>query len=312
MQTTLETLGEGLVLHRIADDATLAEVRARIKAMARDDSPHVRFPGPNPVSLDSSRFDTLKKPYYVCEKSDGTRYALVCCHLANTRNVVALVDRAMAAYLLPLAHVPRAMFQGSVLDGELVFNKLTKAWDFMVFDAVCISGVPVLDDSFKHRMEGVHRVLRVYKPSTTDAVHLKPKAFYRSFDDFESVLPRLQEQYDIDGVILTPAVPGVVYGRHMDMFKVKFSNRHTVDFLVGADGVTLCVFDAGSHAAVAALAKPRVPGSIVECAFVDRQWTVVTVRTDKTTANDMFTYKKTLLNIRENLSVADVKRHLSV
>jgi hypothetical protein len=32
----------------------------------------------------------------------------------------------------------------------------------------------------------------------------------------------------------------------------------------------------------------------------------VGIRTDKTTANDMYTYQKTMLNIRENLSLDDL------
>ena len=111
--------------------------------------------------------------------------------------------------------------------------------------------------------------------------------------------------YDVDGLILTPALAPVTYGRHMGMFKLKFGHRHTVDFLVGKNGQDLLVFDHGKHSRVGRVA-PNVyalPGSIVECAPLDDAvWDVVGVRTDKSTANDMFTFQKTLLNMREALT----------
>ena len=303
-------LAKGLVLHRVVDDATLSCIHAAVREMANDTSPARRYPGPNPVSLDTSRYGSLAaQPYYVCEKTDGVRYALVCCTVAG-RNLVALVDRALAAYLLPLAHVPRAMFQGTLMDGEVAFNRASQRWDYVVFDAVVVSGVPVLEGPLTSRMEGVHRAMKVYREDAKDPLALRVKNFYRTVAEFETHLPEVRARYDIDGVILTPAAPPVVYGRHMDMFKVKFGGRHTVDFLVGADGVSLCVFDAGAHVAVAALGQPAAPGSIAECELRGDRWAVVGVRTDKATANDMFTYKRTLLNIRENLGIEDVKRVL--
>jgi hypothetical protein len=313
MQTTATVLGPNLVLHRVTDRAALGRVHATMRDLANDGSARARYPGPNPVSLESSRLPGLSaQAYYVCEKTDGVRYALVCCRLpvAGTPvNVCALVDRALTVYLLPLAHVPRAMFQGTLMDGELVRNRVSGAWEYLVFDAVCISGVPVLEGTLAARMDGVRRALAVYRASPGDPVLLGAKSFYRSFDQFEQHLALIGANYEVDGLILTPGAPPVVYGRHMDMFKVKLSNRHTIDFLVGGDGVSLRVFDAGAHVAVGTLASAATPGAIVECTLVGGDtWAVVGVRTDKGTANDMFTYQKTLLNIRENLSVDDVKR----
>jgi hypothetical protein len=122
----------------------------------------------------------------------------------------------------------------------------------------------------------------------------------------------IRTRYDVDGVVITPEDGEVVYGRHMTMFKLKpFGGRaaHTVDFLVLDDAGTLGVFDAGTHVAVAKLASPAsaVRGSVVECALhADGVWAAVGLRTDKKTANDMLTYRKTMLNIRENLSMNDI------
>lgn len=330
-----------LVLHRVTDETCLAALRAAARELANDDARHARFPGPNPVSLDRSHFARLAgEPYYVCEKTDGVRYALVCCRLEAppalraaraSINVCALLDRALNAFLLPIKHLPRAVYQGTLLDGELAFNRREGRWEYLVFDAVSVSGIPVLNCPLNDRMDAAHCALRVYRahagPSDGDPVALRAKTFVpcSKMADFERALPGLREAYEIDGVIFTPALPPVTYGRHLGMFKLKACSRHTVDFLVLGDGVGLGVFDNGAHARVGALAPgqpgpPPPPGSIAECAPAaaatggsvgggdeEQLWDLVTLRTDKTTANDMFTYQKTLLNMRENLSLNDVK-----
>ena len=315
MDTTYTVVDPTLVLDRITDAAALEKLLRIMREMSNDDARVPRYPGPNPVSLDRSQFGQLaSRPYYLCEKTDGVRYALVCCRLASSRDgrilkVCALVDRALTAYLLPLRHVPRAMFQGSLLDGELAWNKAKGRWEYVVFDALCVSGVPVLDAPLPDRMDAAHRVLRVYKEAAEDVVTLRAKSFFpcTRFDEFERHLATVP--FAVDGVILTPAADPVKYGRHMGLFKLKHGSQHTVDFLVGQDGASLAVFDAGKHVTVGRLRQRAQPGSIVECTkAADDLWDLVGVRVDKTTANDLYTFQKTLVNIREGLTLADVKR----
>lgn len=310
---------EILFLDRVTDPEALPRLLAIARDLACDDAKHPRFPGPNPVSLDTSHFASLRQqPYYVCEKTDGVRHAMLCCTLPAppevagraTINVCALIDRSLKAYLLPLHGLPKAMYQGSLLDGELAYNKALKRWEFLVFDAMCVSGVPVLNCPLPDRIDAVHRVLHVYTPVPEDPVLVSVKTFIpcRKLGDLDHHLDIAAKQYDIDGLILTPATTPVVYGRHMGMFKLK--TKHTIDFLVGADGRSLSVFDNGAHVKVGSLGGAKAaPGSVAECVLAKgTTWTLVMVRTDKATANDMFTYQKTLLNMREKLGLADLRR----
>ena len=300
--------GQQLVLHRLTDPPAAA----LLDLACLDAAPGARrpkFPGPNPVSLDSSHFASLRaEPYVACEKTDGVRMLLVCLALGGGVNLVALVDRALAWYVLPLRHVPKAMFQGSLLDGELAWNKARGAWEYLVFDAVCVSGIPVLNCALDVRVAAAERALAAYRPSDRDPVAgVRVKRFVPCGDaaGVRELVDAAQREYDVDGLILTPCRAPVVYGRHAGMFKLKFGNRHTVDFLVGRNGRDLLVFDHGRHACVAQLAPNvyGVEGSIVECEpAADGWWAVVGVRTDKTTANDRVTYEKTLLNMREKLT----------
>ena len=310
--------GHSLLLRRLEQPpaaalADLACLDGPARA-AKHAAPALKFPGPNPVSLDTSHFSSLAaEPYYACEKTDGVRVLLVCCRHAGV-NLVALVDRALAWYLFPVQRVPKALYQGTLLDGELAWNRATGSWDYMVFDAVCVSGIPVLNAPLPQRLAAVNRALAGrYEPTDRDPARLRLKTFVPCSkpDDVTAHLERARRSYDVDGLILTPARAPVVYGRHGGMFKLKFGSRHTVDFLVGPSGRDLLGFDHGQHAAVGRLAGGQLaPGCIAECAphpGAADEWDVVHVRTDKTTANDMFTYRKTLLNMRENLDWDKVK-----
>ena len=310
--------GRELSMSRVVDAKYQGFLAAAVRDLSMDDARQARFPGPNPVSLDTSHYPMLRRePYVVCEKTDGVRFALLCCCVPGAHpldeplRVAALVDRKGSSFLLPLRHVPTALFQGTLMDGELAWNKADASWDFLVFDAVVVSGVPVLNAPLKDRMEAAHRGLRAYSVDRSDPVRLELKSFVACsrFDDVDAHLVAASAKYDIDGVILTPQGRGVVYGRHGGMFKLKFGARHTVDFLVHHDGRGLTVFDNGTHVVVGALRAPSRAGTVVECVLAtDGVWDLVTVRTDKKTANDAFTYNKTLLNMRENLGLDDLRR----
>jgi hypothetical protein len=317
-----------LTLHRVRGFYETA-IRAALRDLAAD-SRRDRFPGPNPVSLDTGHFARVRgERYVVAEKTDGVRYALMCCTLPaplspggparGLINVCVLVDRALAAYLFPVRHLPRAAYQGTLLDGELVWNRGAAGgapgWEYVVFDAVSVSGVPVFESSLPRRLEAVERALGVYREAggraAGDPARVSVKRF---FDTVEQYAAREPTGHAVDGLILTPVDQEIVYGRHMSLFKLK--SKHTVDFLVQPDGVGLAVYDSngGGHRVVARLAggePPQAPGAVVECAPRGGgrggcEWTVVGARTDKNTANDLLTYEKTLLNMAERLTEDDV------
>lgn len=320
--------GAGLTLHRVAgaDADGLVQVMHGLVGDGPGSKP--RFPGPNPVSLERANLGNIDPAkYWVCEKTDGVRFGLLFCTYRGHR-VVALVDRKLAVYLLPVRNVPKAMFQGTVLDGEVAFDKHLRQHQFLVFDAVMACGIPLFHKPFSARLADAARALRDYSfDPAADALAVCVKCFYRLTQLPEFVAKRIDAvrvHFDVDGVVLSPEEGDVVYGRHMGMFKFKpfgGAGAHTVDFLVGP-GRELCVYDgstrngASKHTRVGTLVGAgEVPeGSIAECRLAEggdrlvggNQWELVGIRTDKTTANDMYTFQKTMLNIRENLSLDDL------
>lgn len=304
----MESVHGALTLHRVKGPDDTALLRT-LSELSGSSDPR-KFPGSNPCSLERADFPKLRQqPYYLAEKTDGIRVLLLCCTHAG-HNVCAIVDRAMAMWLLPLQALPTAMFQGSVVDCELAFNKVEKQWQLLAFDAYVVSAVPVFYLPFSQRMAALARAMTAYAYTTGDPAPLKMKTFVPAsmFDAYPGHEAKAAAYFDIDGLILTPELSHAVIGRHTELFKLK--TKHTIDFHVASDGMGLEVFDTRrrEHVRVARLRQWTQPGGIVECLRVqDDLWDVVTTRTDKTTANDFLTYRKTLLNAQENITLDELK-----
>lgn len=270
------------------------------------------FAGGNPVSIERRHLSALNsEPYVICPKTDGTRALLVCAVVGpDDKMVVALVNRAMQVFIPTFGAVNRAAFQGSIFDIEVVKNQSTGAMDMLVFDAVCVCGVPVAALALRDRLAAVSYALGTWQQCAVDCARLSVKPFYDTAAD----LHRAEAQgipYANDGLILTPTNRPNSFGRNQALFKWK--DHHTIDFLVDRDGRTLLVYDmaSGAHRAVGHLDTRQTaqPGVVAECAVADQSagtWTLVKTRTDKARANDLITFERTLVNIHENIQRQEI------
>ncbi len=307
-------IGEGLRLHAVSPGPR-RELLVRMVADLAG-APRGKFPGPSPLSIERADFKALTEtPYVVCEKTDGWRAALMLARVEDLQMAV-LFDRKLAPYVIPLVHVPVALWQGSLFDGEVAFNTREKAWYFVIFDAIRVAGIPIDRRSFSQRIQVAVLAWEPYCPHPEDGVRIRIKRFVPQ-DDIGALAGHLANvalEFKTDGIVLTPDVPGIVWGRCRGLFKLK--TTHSVDFLVDDSGLGLCVFDTRSrmHLKVGELSHKAVPKSIVECVHVrDSVWKVLQVRTDKAQANDLLTYKKTFdVNVAEALTLDDICRALSV
>ena len=265
-----------------------------------------RFPGPQPISIERRHFPALKRqPYLVCEKTDGTRYMLVCFVASDGNKVCALTDRAFTSYYLSVT-VPR----NTVLDGELVEAKDGKLL-YMVYDAVKANGVDLRREPLTERLAAAGKVVRGIIKSAKTPVEVRVKTMLPL--EAISALPALDSfPYETDGIVLTPALEPIRIGTHETMFKWKPRERITIDFSLqnwhAVNGWELCVQDRGELYSEAALYPSSVlrdaaAGAIVECGYGDKGWYPVKLRTDKTYPNNRRTYARTLVNIRENIQL---------
>lgn len=294
---------EGLILHKVSSAPDVDSLKSKLYSLCNADR-KCPFPAPLPVSLERSQFDNIKNnKYVVCEKTDGQRCLLLCTKL-NGVDVCLLVTRSLDFYCVPIEHVPTALFQDTVLDGELVFASGT--WHFLIFDAMAVSGIFVGTKPLSARLAATRVGMTTYVHDASDPIVLVIKNFYCTIEEFDK---RLEKGYFlVDGVILTPESMPVVCGRHWHLFKLK--THHTIDFRMDA-GLKLAIFDGSRHVVVSRLNKvvgtKLSRGDIVEAEYAGNdRWTFVKHRIDKKHCNDMLTYTKTILNIEENIQESEL------
>lgn len=315
VRATVQVCGKPFKAHHVMEPAATG-IRNELRRLSLDDHPRSRLPGPNPVSIERADFQTLKTAEYVaCEKTDGVRFVAACMRYEGLK-IMVLVDRAMEVYLFPLRKIPRPLFQGTIVDGELAWDKSRGAFAFLAFDAVTVSGVSVGHFGLPDRIAAMKKAFELHAPHEDDPAAFSIKGFIplKATTLIESHLREVSTRFDVDGVILTPVHEEVRYGRHPRLFKLKTVGKHTVDFIASSDG-RLMVYDSRSkqHVAVGQM-MVGIPaeGTVVECSHMGngdpsiKYWKLETVRADKKTANDVLTYEKTMLNMRENIAMKDV------
>jgi len=113
------------------------------------------------VSIERKHFPLLaKNEYAVCEKSDGVRHVLIIFMFENVRLSV-MINRALVATVLTLT-LPKNAYDGTVLDGELVNEKL-----FLVYDAVKVAGTVVANKTLIERLAAAEPILKVRSVART-------------------------------------------------------------------------------------------------------------------------------------------------
>lgn len=325
MNTEPTSFGCIAQLHEVKDQHVLQLLHQRLYTLACVDRPHLErffFPGPQPLSIERADFPHLSKHRYVlCEKTDGQRAMMMMDVFqidGKPYKLCVLLNRSGRAWLCPIHNIPTAMWQGTLLDGEVVEYLPTKAPVFLIFDALRISGWWMEDTAFTQRLALVKHALTAYSYTSTDPVALKIKVMIaqEDFPAAEGLLTLKRAEYNTDGILLIPDTPGFTFGRasKAGIFKMKPPGTHTVDFLLGYGG-QLSVYkpEMDAQMVVGRLMltqhTPDIPpGVVVECVYTGNGdvWKAVCIRDDKQYSNDYLTYTKTVQNEKENLSLSDI------
>ena len=272
------------------------------------------FPGPQPISIERRHFSILKGcEYVVCEKSDGVRHVLVSCMFGD-KKVSILVNRAFGMVLVSL-NLPKAAYQGTILDGELVDKS------FLVYDAVVVSGTSVKSMTLTKRLESADAVVSGILKMKNDPVVVKMKKFYnlKNYKQFITEhLPTVATP--IDGLVFTPVKEPVRSGTHETMFKWKPRVNNTIDFQckkwVEQNKWGLYVTEKGKLVFESELSLEKTPDwitedCIVECQYMydeyPRWWKPLSLRKDKVHPNNRRTFYRTLVNIKEDIQIGEFK-----
>lgn len=275
------------------------------------------FPGPQPISIERRHMPQLRaKPYVVCEKTDGTRMALVC--LASQ---CVLVNRSMTMFPVKLRTPPDGR-KGTILDGEYVKAKDGKEY-FMVYDALIVGGVNVKKEPLTKRLDVATKFVKKIMKTTKDPFLVKMKTFC-TMDDVKSVVDKVngcEYDYNTDGLIFTPVDEPVRMGTHETLFKWKPLDHNTIDFLVKnrRDGTIGLYIQERGELIFSSLIKPNqvsnewraalMDNCIVECQYQTdawpKWWKPTNIRTDKTHPNNRRTLNRTVINIEEDIKIEE-------
>lgn len=272
-----------------------------------------RFPGPQPVSIERKHIQQLKSgDYRVCEKTDGERY-LFACLIHDGFFLTVLINRKQEITLLPLTCETK-VFNGTLLDGELVHDKVLKGYKFMVYDCIRANGTDTSSESLDNRILTATSVLSQFKDAKGVRLTFQVKQLYplNEMKHYVNVIvPTLT--HEIDGYIFTPNLEPVKTGTHYTLYKWKHGLNNTVDFSVTGSPpyrahvmkngrqyqLPTVYIDIPAHLSVDAM-------SIIECKYVsDHKWVAIRIRRDKTHPNSYLTYTKTVLNIKEDIQLVE-------
>ena len=290
------------------------------------------FPAPQPVSIEKKDFVKLERyDYRVSLKLDGVRFLMYFIKDRNQTNQCILINRALNFFNIHI-EAEQNIFNGTLLDGEVIFNKEQNRWDFMIHDALILCGNKIGKLSHSARLTDTKCCIESFITNTgPNALYLDVKEFYL-FTEFENFIDNIySKSNNNDGIIFMPENLPVISGTQYSMLKWKPENKHTFDFLIkeseteNITNLEAHVYHMGKIIIFAKIHSNTTAGKefidktkeltgyknecIVECSFNSEtnNFSPVLVRTDKTHPNSMRTIERTLFNINENIKIEDFK-----
>tara|TARA_B110000977_G_scaffold201646_1_gene297457 strand:+ start:3997 stop:4857 length:861 start_codon:yes stop_codon:yes gene_type:complete len=267
-------------------------------------TPKHTFPGPQPVSIERKNFTTLKSmEYLIGHKNDGERYAL-CFIRHNDKPRCFLLNRTLGTTYISLL-VSRKLYEGSIFDCELIDNNLH------IFDCPLFAGKSLKSVNFLERLSYCKTFISALRTRDSDGYTFSTKQFVSRLN-----YNQLEKCEKSDGYIFVPLHKPVQTGTHMSYFKWKPLLQNTIDFAM-CEKKKVYLQNAGK------LCKSKVELDlseiscesiefvkdtvILECQFVSAdKWKALHIRHDKVLPNSSFTFKKTLINIEENVKFSEL------
>ena len=276
------------------------------------------YPFGNPISMEACHIPIVTaKGYWVTKKTDGTRVCLLFYTAgsgASAFKMAVVMDRVGNLYGLKVSCDP-FLFKGSIFDAELVRCPDSGRFKIQVFDVAMLEGELLDREALSTRLQLISDVLE-------DTTCLAPSASFEAkkmvrLQNLADLLTRHEsELVPTDGFILTPEKgPAALPGTAWAVFKIK--ERHTVDLLLtdavlwygsGDELLRVDAFPGLEGRVVAADDLTKLPdGRIFEFEVcVTDAGLVLTkkcIREDKSTPNNAFCISRTLVSIRDAVTI---------
>jgi mRNA capping enzyme, C-terminal domain/mRNA capping enzyme, catalytic domain len=245
-------------------EATRSAADERQGQEGAEDRAVPEFPGSVPVSLMEEDIERVlwdsAYAFVWAGKTDGLRFFAVACHLRHDPWLL-LVNRAQEIYIVPRVRGPEALFDGTILDGELVATH-SGGFAYVAYDCAIACGVPCAEYNYLVRLQLAALLLETWAaptprrrpahPLDTEADEKMDEAEAgqgargasgapfewrvkrvfmadRLVELLERELPSLD--HETDGLIATAVEPPIQVGQTRTIFKVKRATDHTIDLL---------------------------------------------------------------------------------
>ncbi|KAI3880412.1 hypothetical protein MKW92_053161 [Papaver armeniacum] len=296
---------------------------------------NAQFPGSHPVSLNRENLQLLRQRYYYATwKADGTRYMMLI-----TSDGCFLIDRNFNFRRVQMRFPMKQTNEGhhlTLLDGEMVIDTLPdtqkKQRRFLVYDLMAINSVSIVERPFSERWEMLQKEVIEPRNRERDYIHQSRNPDYRydlepfrvrrkDFWSLSTVTKLLQEfipnklSHEADGLIFQGWHDPYVPRTHEGLLKWKYREMNSVDFLfevVDENRQLLYLYERGkkklmdgNHVDFKNGEDPsELSGKIIECSwdFEEQVWNCMRVRVDKSTPNDINTYRKVMRSIKDNIT----------
>lgn len=299
-----------------------------------------QFPGSHPVSLNRDNLQLLRQRYYYSTwKADGTRYmmliALHGCYLID-RNFC--FRRVQLRFPSKVEFEGYYFHHYTLIDGEMIIDAVPDIGlkrRYLAYDLIALNNQSVVKLPFSERWklleEEVIRprnnekkyIEREGKGNLTYRYEMEPFGVRRKDFWLLSTVRKLLKvfipslSHDSDGLIFQGWDDPYIPRTHEGLLKWKYPEMNSVDFLfeIGTDNRQLVylyergkkkLMD-GSRIAFKVDDDEEVrdySGKIIECSWDQESgcWVCMRVRTDKSTPNDINTYKKVMRSISDNIT----------
>ncbi|XP_054821835.1 uncharacterized protein LOC129320405 isoform X3 [Prosopis cineraria] len=250
----------------------------------------LQFPGSHPVSLNRDNVQLLRQRYYYATwKADGTRFMMLItcdgCYLIDRKFHFRKVHMRFPCRYLN-GGTPEKNHHYTLLDGEMIIDKdphtQKQERRYLIYDLMAINRVSVTEMRRKGfwLLSTVSKLLNKFIPQLS---HPSDGLVFQGWDD--------------------PYVPRT----HEGLLKWKYPEMNSVDFLfeLGAGGRYLLFLHErgrkklmeGNRAFLKdASDASSYSGKIIECYWDPKEnhWVCMRIRTDKSTPNEINTYRKVL------------------
>uniref|UniRef100_A0AAF5CZB4 mRNA-capping enzyme n=1 Tax=Strongyloides stercoralis TaxID=6248 RepID=A0AAF5CZB4_STRER len=292
------------------------------------------FPGSQPVSLERSpnlnNFEYLfNEDYMVSWKADGVRYLV----FIKDEDEIYAFDRNNDVFKINNLYFPHRKkhrhIKDTLVDTEIIMEKTPISEDkfktiprMLIYDVIHYEDTQVVDCDYRKRIMCIQReIIEPRKKAMFEGKIIREKeeisVRWKQFYDLSAV-PKLFEPkfystlgHDIDGLIFQPVKDPYVGGRFDKLLKWKPPEQSSIDFKLQIKKVEKMgdipkfvgfLYVSGQQKPFAQMkatkSLQKYDGKIIECNFINNQWTFMRERTDKSWPNGLKTAMSVLNTIK--------------